>query len=839
MFRYCRNNPVICKINIIFAAAMRRMWAFLLLLTLCCGHGAAVDVYSRKITAEHGLPDNNVRDLAQDSTGYLWLGTTSGLIRYDGYFFTTTKCSEAERRAFFDAYRPLKVDERARKAAQPLLTEGRTLLADNHGNGAVIDETGLLWFVDRHTGEITEMRVFDEAMMPLVSSKKYIVLTSSDEQLIWVSTNGCGLTLYDRRSATEQHIREGSGLLQTDYLVAACIDSHDNVWVADEFHGLACLSTASSDAHLIRLDEQHRTSHTNQVSLLRQLPDGRLLVANTMGDIFVADSLLRLPIFPQRHGEDIHALCPATAGGYWIGSRMHGLTTPDGHQYTHVPEDTTSLAANHVYDILCDRQGRIWVACENASLDLVETRPDGSLYFRHFLKNRSPRVLLEDSRGRLWVGTQNDGCVLLTSDSKAFPLSHPVSSLYEDRQGRIWVGTLGAGLFCITPDGKEDSALHFTTANALISDEVQSIIEDERGTLWIATRQGLTNLNPTTGDYRHHYDSHNLAANYYTAGCALRLADGRLAFGTNAGITILDPHSMPAQPAMPQLTVTDLSFDGRNTFTARFSTFDYEALATTRYSYLLEGYDRTWSEPSPYSFATYRRVPAGRYTLRIRAFAGDSSHFTELSQPINIKPAWWATWWAMLLWTLLAITATYAIYRWRRNVNHLRRRIQQYISNAAEMLRQHEILRQRLAQKTMETHQAKLPEIIVDERDRRFIDALNHFIYRHLTDEGLSVDDMATAMDLRRTVFFQKVKALTGQTPADYVKRIRMERAAQLLTSDNITVAEVCYKVGISDPHYFSKLFRQYYGISPKKYQLGERPEKEESDIAEADGSTG
>ena len=811
---------------------MRLKWILLLLLTLCCVRGAAVDVYSRKITTEQGLPDNNVRDLTQDSTGYLWLGTTSGLIRYDGYFFTTTKCSEAERRAFFDAYRPLKVDERARKAAQPLLTEGRTLLADNHGNGAVIDETGRLWFVDRHTGEVTEMRVFDEAMMPLVSSKKYIVLTSSDEQLIWVSTNGCGLTLYDRRTATEQHIREGSGLLQTDYLVAACMDSHDNVWVADEFHGLVCLSTASSDARLIRLDELHPTSHTNQVSLLRQLPDGRLFVANTMGDIFVADSLLRLPFVPQRHGEDIHALCPTTAGGYWAGSRMHGLTAPDGRRYMHDPEDTTSLAANHVYDILCDRQGRTWVACENASLDLVETRPDGSLCFRHFLKGRSPRVLLEDSRGRLWVGTQNDGCVLFTSDCKTFPLTHPVSSLYEGHQGRIWVGTLGAGLFCITPDGKEEPALHFTTAKGLISDEVQSIVEDEQGMLWIATRQGLTNLNPTTGDYRHHYDSHNLAANYYTAACALHLPDGRLAFGTNAGIVVIEPHvssiadksQLPASNShAPQLTVTDLSFDGRNTFTARFSTFDYEALATTRYSYLLEGYDRTWSEPSPYSFATYRRLPAGHYTLRIRAFAGDSSHFTELNQPIDIQPAWWATWWAMLLWTLLAITAAYAIYRWRRNVNHLRWRIQQYISNAAEMLRQHEILRQRLAQKTLETHQAKMPEINIDERDRRFLDALNYYINRHLTDPQLSVDDVAEAMNLRRTVFFQKVKALTGQTPADYLKGLRMERAAKLLTSDNITVAEVCYQVGISDPHYFAKVFRQHFGISPKKYQQGER----------------
>lgn len=113
------------------------------------------------------------------------------------------------------------------------------------------------------------------------------------------------------------------------------------------------------------------------------------------------------------------------------------------------------------------------------------------------------------------------------------------------------------------------------------------------------------------------------------------------------------------------------------------------------------------------------------------------------------------------------------------------------------------------------------PEIIVEERDKHLLNMMNAWLYNHISDPMLSVDQVAEAMGYRRSIFFKKVKALTGQTPADYIKTLRMNRAAELLQKETITVAEVCYKVGISDPHYFTKVFKQKFGMSPKKYQQG------------------
>lgn len=124
-------------------------------------------------------------------------------------------------------------------------------------------------------------------------------------------------------------------------------------------------------------------------------------------------------------------------------------------------------------------------------------------------------------------------------------------------------------------------------------------------------------------------------------------------------------------------------------------------------------------------------------------------------------------------------------------------------------------------QQTAEGVKPSAPQIIVEERDKRLLNAMNAWLGGHLSSATLSVDELAEAMGYNRSNFFKKVKSLTGQTPADYIRTLRMNRAAELLREETITVAEVCYKVGISDPHYFAKVFKQQFGISPKKYQQG------------------
>ncbi len=142
------------------------------------------------------------------------------------------------------------------------------------------------------------------------------------------------------------------------------------------------------------------------------------------------------------------------------------------------------------------------------------------------------------------------------------------------------------------------------------------------------------------------------------------------------------------------------------------------------------------------------------------------------------------------------------------------------IATCQSLLQRHDQLRQSYAGEVVEKKEA-LPEIVVEERDRKFLKDLEHLVLTHLTNPQLSVNWLSNTLKIGRTLFFKRVKALTGLTPADYIRTLRLRRAAELLTDEKISVAEVSYKVGIEDPHYFIKLFKQQYGITPKKYQKG------------------
>ena len=109
--------------------------------------------------------------------------------------------------------------------------------------------------------------------------------------------------------------------------------------------------------------------------------------------------------------------------------------------------------------------------------------------------------------------------------------------------------------------------------------------------------------------------------------------------------------------------------------------------------------------------------------------------------------------------------------------------------------------------------------IITSRADKVFTEKLDKFIVQHLSDENFTLDQLAQLMSMGRTKFFGKVKELTGMPPNKYILDIRMKRAADLLADGELTVAEVCYKVGIQDPSYFNKLFKTAYGVPPSKYK--------------------
>jgi len=104
------------------------------------------------------------------------------------------------------------------------------------------------------------------------------------------------------------------------------------------------------------------------------------------------------------------------------------------------------------------------------------------------------------------------------------------------------------------------------------------------------------------------------------------------------------------------------------------------------------------------------------------------------------------------------------------------------------------------------------------DKDKQFFDLIDRILEEHLADSQFSVDKFAELANQRRTIFYKKVKGITGLSPNELIKVKRLKRAAEMLLQGDLTVSEVSYKVGYEDPFYFSKCFKAHFKCSPSKY---------------------
>ena len=99
--------------------------------------------------------------------------------------------------------------------------------------------------------------------------------------------------------------------------------------------------------------------------------------------------------------------------------------------------------------------------------------------------------------------------------------------------------------------------------------------------------------------------------------------------------------------------------------------------------------------------------------------------------------------------------------------------------------------------------------------DDTFIERFKNVVEQNLADSDLSVEVIGQQLGLSRVQLYRKVKALTGTTPVDWLRKARLAKAKQILLASDLTVSEIAYKVGFTSPSYFTKCFKDEYGVVP------------------------
>ncbi|MDD5185223.1 MAG: helix-turn-helix domain-containing protein, partial [Paludibacter sp.] len=112
-----------------------------------------------------------------------------------------------------------------------------------------------------------------------------------------------------------------------------------------------------------------------------------------------------------------------------------------------------------------------------------------------------------------------------------------------------------------------------------------------------------------------------------------------------------------------------------------------------------------------------------------------------------------------------------------------------------------------------------LPPLEIRSQEEVFMQHLIQILNVNLENYDLNIDLLANELGMSRTVFFNKIKSLTGFSPIEFVREVRFERAAEYMRDTQLSVSEISYKVGIEDPRYFSRCFKQKFGSTPSEYR--------------------
>jgi signal transduction histidine kinase/ligand-binding sensor domain-containing protein/DNA-binding response OmpR family regulator len=110
------------------------------------------------------------------------------------------------------------------------------------------------------------------------------------------------------------------------------------------------------------------------------------------------------------------------------------------------------------------------------------------------------------------------------------------------------------------------------------------------------------------------------------------------------------------------------------------------------------------------------------------------------------------------------------------------------------------------------------PEITIESSDEKLLTVIVNYLEKHLSDPQLSVENLSKHMGMSRSTLYTKLLEITGQTPVEYIRSFRLDKATVLLEKSNMTISEIAYQIGFATPNYFAKTFKSKFNMLPSEF---------------------
>lgn len=250
-------------------------------------------------------------------------------------------------------------------------------------------------------------------------------------------------------------------------------------------------------------------------------------------------------------------------GNLWIGTG-NGLNYYDKNsnsfkQYIENSSEEGSLVNNHIYALTQDSKNRIWVGTDGAGICIFDSITNRFAKLKsneisaELLNSLRIRSLIERNNNEMWIATKGDGIfvyyfdtgkiIQFTEQNAPFKLlSNSVRLLYTDSKGKVWIGFDEDGLTCLNPETYESKNFRSGHENSICHNAVRAIFEDKDQNVWIGTRVGLNKYNPATRNFTFYFHDEHTKGTLSNNSIRSIMQDqsGNLWFGTfYGGINII------------------------------------------------------------------------------------------------------------------------------------------------------------------------------------------------------------------------------------------------------------------------------------------------------------
>jgi signal transduction histidine kinase/ligand-binding sensor domain-containing protein/DNA-binding response OmpR family regulator len=590
------------------------------------------DRRTKAVTAKGGgFPSANC--MQRDEKGNLWIGTKKGLFFYNVRTAVLGKFELKDKELNNSIIRDIRFDK------------DRQLWLATDGDGiGVIDVFGAGAY-----------RVFRQGRPGTLSSDAISRIYEDERSLKWIGTFRGGIDVIDNRASqftTIAHDPYNRNSLVNNFAFSFCEDARKQLWIGTDGGGISVWNRAANTfSHYIHTDG-----------------DGRGLSNNHVTSI-VRDDLQRI----------------------WIGTFGGGVNrfNKTAGTFENIPFEKCRDNNSAVWKLYIDGEKTIWASCLKG--DFPGVKQDRLYQFDEranlfkpvpFPLNTDVISMAEDDTGHLWLGTFKGLLYLNKKDgsTRSYGLNTTVRALHKDSRGRLWVGTFGKGLFCYNRN--TDHFSRYTEDNGLCNNTVLNIEEDEKGNIWVSTYNGLSRLNPSTGRFENFYAGDGLQSNQFYYNASTRLESGEIAFGGIKGFNIFHPDSIREWRDFPPILITALRVSNtpvnaasdycrdaeslyglqhirlpydRAVISLDYVAPEYSAPEKIQYAYYLTGWDRSWNYVNRLNTVSYPQLREGEYVLKIKSTnaAGEWNPKERLVY-ITVLPPWYRTWWAYLLYGMLA-----------------------------------------------------------------------------------------------------------------------------------------------------------------------------------------